>query len=99
MIQLIGNGTTTNSSAIGSKVQLDTKLGKQYGVVSGGRGCCEQDMLPLHFGLKKESEITGLVVSWTDGTECTLESMAVEGGAYITIKQEGCEVSSSKFVN
>lgn len=95
---LVGNGTTTNSSAIGSKVTVTTKLGNQYKTVSGGRGCCEQDMLPLHFGLKKETE-ADIVVSWTDGTECKADKMAVDGNFYITITQEGCDIKSNSLDN
>jgi len=98
VINLVGNGTTTNSSAIGSRVAVTTKLGNQYKSVSGGRGCCEQDMLPLHFGLKKETEIDFLV-TWTDGSECKAEKLAVEGSSYITVTQEGCDIKSTKLGN
>jgi len=96
VIQLVGNGTTTNRSAIGSKVEVGSKLGKQYRVISGGKGCCEQNMLPAHFGIKKQKEID-LLVSWTDGTECSAEKIAIEGSTYITVKQEGCEINSTNL--
>ena len=96
VIKLVGNGTTTNSSAIGSKVVVTTKLGSQHKAVSGGKGCCEQNMLPLHFGLKEETE-ADIVVSWNDGTQCNAEKMAVDGSSYVTIQQEGCDISSTKI--
>lgn len=96
VVNLVGNGTTTNTSAIGSKVTLTTKLGSQYKAVSGGSGCCEQNMLPLHFGLKKEIE-ADIVVNWTDGTECQASKMAVEGSSYITVNQQGCDITTSKI--
>ena len=98
VVNLIGNGTTTNTSAIGSNVAVTSKLGSQSKTVSGGSGCCEQNMIPLHFGLKKDTE-ADIVVSWTDGTQCTAEKVAVEGSSYITVKQEGCEISNSKLGN
>ena len=98
VVNLMGNGTTTNTSAIGSRVTVTTKLGSQYKTVSGGKGCCEQDMLPLHFGLKKETE-ADILVSWTDGTECQAKKLAIEGSSYITVKQQGCDIKSSKIGN
>ena len=98
VIKLVGNGTTTNSSAIGSKVVVTTKLGSQHKAVSGGKGCCEQNMLPLHFGLKEETE-ADIVVSWNDGTQCNAEKMAVDGSSYVTIQQEGCDISTTKLSN
>ena len=96
VIKLVGNGTTTNLSAIGSKVTVTTKLGTQNKAVSGGKGCCEQNMLPLHFGLKKETE-ADIVVSWNDGTQCTAQKMAVDGSSYVTVVQEGCDISTTKL--
>jgi len=98
VVNLVGNGTTTNSSAIGSRVAVTTKLGNQIKAVSGGSGCCEQNMLPLHFGLKKEAE-ADIVVSWTDGTECKAEKLAVDGNSYITVTPQGCDIKSTKIGN
>ena len=89
VIQLIGNGTNTNTSAIGSRVILKTSMGTQIREVSGGSGCCEQNMLPLHFGVGKDKD-ANLVVKWTDGNECEFDNIVLDTSKRVKIFQNDC---------
>ncbi|MGH7801600.1 MAG: CRTAC1 family protein [Thermodesulfobacteriota bacterium] len=91
IIELIGNGETTNTSAIGVRVEVVTSEGLQIREVSGGRGCCEQDMLPLHFGVGQEKEVD-IKVNWADEDEnvCTFNAVDVEGGPLFLISEDEC---------
>ena len=89
IIKLIGNGQTTNTSAIGTKVEVSTSSGIQIREVSGGRGCCEQDMLPLHFGVDQEKEVD-IKVKWTDENVCTFNTVDVEDESLFMISEDEC---------
>ena len=89
IINLIGNGETTNTSAIGTRVEVSTSKGVQIREVSGGRGCCEQDMLPIHFGIGNENG-ADIQVQWTDGEECNFPNVNVEGGRLFQILEDEC---------
>lgn len=92
IIKLIGNGLTTNTSAIGTRVKVSTSNGDQIREVSGGRGCCEQDMLPIHFGIGKENE-ANIRVEWThDGDVCAFNTIDVKGGRMFSISENGCVI-------
>jgi hypothetical protein len=91
IIRLIGNGHTTNTSAIGTRVQVSTPNEKQIREVSGGRGCCEQDMLPLHFGVGNQRQ-ADIHVEWTDGEVCTFNNVDVGDGGMFSISENGCSV-------
>jgi hypothetical protein len=92
IINLAGDGVTTNISAIGARVEVTTSKGTQIREVSGGRGCCEQDMLPVHFGLGNEG-VADILVRWTGGDECSFEGVNVEGGRLFQISENGCNIS------
>lgn len=93
IMKLVGNGQTTNTSAIGTRVEVNTSKGVQIREVSGGRGCCEQDMLPVHFGVGNENEVD-IQVQWTDadGEECNFPDVNVEGGPLFQVSQIGCRI-------
>ena len=91
VLKLIGNGVDTNTSAIGARVELNTSRGIQIREVSGGRGCCEQDMLPLHFGLGNEKKVD-ILVKWTGGQQCSFKEVKVEGGRMLRISENGCNI-------
>lgn len=93
IITLIGNGLTTNTSAIGTRVKVSTSRGNQIREVSGGRGGCEQDMLPIHFGVGKERE-ADIQVEWTDGNVCAFNSIDVRGGSMFSISENGCSINT-----
>jgi len=93
IVELVGDGLTTNTSAIGSKAFVETSGKKQVREVSGGRGCCEQDMLPLHFGLGEDSEFS-LKIRWTNNDVCEFDNLSVKNGLYYKIMQEECDLFS-----
>jgi len=92
IIKLIGNDLTTNTSAIGTRVEVTTSKGIQIREVSGGRGCCEQDMLPLHFGVGNEN-VVEIQVQWADGEICTFSNVNVEGERLFQISESNCTIS------
>lgn len=89
VVKLVGNGTSTNTSAIGSRVILKTSRGMQMREVSGGSGCCEQNMLPLHFGVGKEKD-ANLIVKWTDGKQCKFDNLVLDTSKRLKIYQNEC---------
>lgn len=91
VIELVGDGVFTNISAIGSRVEASTSSGSQIREVSGGRGCCEQDMLPVHFGLGDEEE-ADIRVEWPSGAACVFNNVDVQGGRRFLIFEEGCDM-------
>ncbi len=91
ILKLRGDGSLTNTSAIGTRVELRTSSGIQIREVSGGRGCCEQDMLPLHFGLGKEKRVD-ILVKWTSGKQCSFNGVNVDGGKVLKLSEEGCDL-------
>ena len=92
IIKLVGNGEKTNISAIGTRVEVSSSKGIQVREVSGGRGCCEQDMLPLHFGVGNEN-VVEIQVQWADGEICTFSNVNVEGGPLFQISESNCTIS------
>lgn len=91
VIELIGDGINTNTSAIGSRIKLDTMNKSQIREIFSSKGCCENDMLPAHFGLGQETEF-GITVNWTNGDKCKFEKLNVEDNRYYKVYQEGCRL-------
>jgi enediyne biosynthesis protein E4 len=91
ILRLIGDGVFTNTSAIGTRVEVNTSSGIQIREVSGGEGCCSQDMLPVHFGLGNDNKVD-IVVRWDGGEECIFEGINVTGGRLFSILEDGCEL-------
>lgn len=71
MIRLVGNGTTSNRDAIGSRVELfldgDKDL-KSIRTLHAGEGYLSQSSRWLHFGLGDQTDIEKVSVRWPDGT-------------------------------
>ncbi len=91
VIELVGDGISTNTSAVGTRVEVETSRGIQVREVSGGRGCCEQDMLPLHFGVGREDRVD-IRVEWTGGAVCMFRNVDVKGGRVFLISEDGCGI-------
>ena len=91
IIDLVGDGVLSNSSAIGARVEVLTSRGTQIREVSGGKGCCEQDMLPVHFGVGKDSQVD-ISVDWPRGEDCSFLDIDVDGGRFYIIFQDGCDI-------
>lgn len=94
-LKLEGNGKTTNTSAIGARVEVKTPAtGLQVREVSGGKGCCEQDMLPVYFGLGSEKAVD-IVVKWPGGEACKFEKTPVGKNKQFIIREAGCKLIPS----
>jgi len=91
IIELIGDGNKTNRSAIGTRIELRTSNYMQIREVSGGRGCCEQDMLPVHFGIGSKNK-ADISVTWTDGKSCSYENIDIPRNSKFEINQVGCKL-------
>jgi hypothetical protein len=91
IFELVGNGVSSNVSAIGARVSISSSSGVQVREVSGGKGCCEQDMLPVHFGLGND-RLVDVVVDWPGGGDCFFTDVDVDGGRIYTIFQDGCDI-------
>ncbi len=92
--ELIGNGLTSNSSAIGARVEVVTGNEKQIREVSGGRGCCEQDMLPVYFGLGKNRSADVKVI-WPSGNTCSFKDLSVVEANHFTVHEVKCDIIPS----
>lgn len=91
VINLIGDGIFTNTSAIGTRVEVKTSRGTQIREVSGGKGCCENDMLPVHFGVGGDTEVD-ILVKWSGGGECFFDGVDVDGDRIFTVMERDCEL-------
>lgn len=91
-LHLTGDGIKSNKSAIGARVSVTTAGGVQVREVSGGRGCCEQDMLPLYFGLGDETT-ADIDVTWPSGKKCVFKEISVAKSNELAISEIKCEIN------
>jgi len=78
-VHLIGNGTTVNRAAIGSKVRIVVPgLGTLSRHVEAGTGQGNQNEPTLHFGLGSHAGPVTLEVRWTDGTTQIVPNVGVD---------------------
>jgi hypothetical protein len=66
-IQFELEGTRSNRSAIGARVEMFWNDQQQVQEVSGGNGYASQNQRRLHFGLGKEPRIDKAVIHWPSG--------------------------------
>ncbi|GAB4195473.1 MAG: hypothetical protein Tsb002_28020 [Wenzhouxiangellaceae bacterium] len=66
-IKLILEGTQSNRSAIGARVEITTDTGTIVREVSGGAGRGSFNSLPLLIGLGSASQINQLLIRWPNG--------------------------------
>ena len=98
-LNLIGGGLLSNSSAIGAGVGVINTDGVQVREVSGGRGCCEQDMLPVYFGVGQDDTID-VNVKWPSGRTCSFKDLSLEKVNHFTIHEIKCNIiPSNKITN
>jgi len=71
-------GTFSNRSAIGSRVEVQTDLGTTVQEVSGGAGRGSFNSLPLEFGLGAASEIQQVTVRWPSGSSEPFGPLAID---------------------
>jgi len=71
-------GSASNRSAIGARVEVVWTGGRQMQVVSGGSGFSAQNQRRLHFGLGPATAVDRLVVRWPSGRTETIERPAID---------------------
>lgn len=94
-LNLIGNSLVTNTSAIGARVEIVSGDETQVREVSGGRGCCEQDMLPVYFGIGQNKSID-IKVKWPSGETCLFKDIMVDKVSRYTIHELKCDIIPSE---
>ncbi len=98
-LNLIGSGLLSNSSAIGARVEVIGTGGIQIREVSGGRGCCEQDMLPVYFGVGQDETID-VNIKWPSGRTCSFKDLSLKNVIRFTIHEIKCDIiPSNKITN
>jgi hypothetical protein len=71
-------GTVSNRSAIGARVNLYWDGQQQAQVVTGGSGFSAQSQRPLHFGIGASTIVDRVVITWPSGRTQTIEHPAVD---------------------
>ncbi len=96
-LKLVGDGLKSNSSAIGARVEVVAGSNKQTREVSGGRGCCEQDMLPVYFGLGNNDTVD-VNIKWPSGKTCSFNDLSVAEVNHFTIHEIKCDIIPSNKI-
>jgi hypothetical protein len=76
-------GTASNRSAIGARVDVYWGGHRQVQVVSGGSGFSAQSQRPLHFGLGTATAVDRIVVTWPSGREQTIAHPAIDQAHHV----------------
>ena len=87
----------SNSSAIGARVEVIGTEGIQVREVSGGRGCCEQDMLPVYFGVGQNNTVD-VNIKWPSGRTCSFKDLSLENVNHFTIHEIKCDIVPSNGI-
>jgi len=67
-------GTTSNRSAIGARVEVHWDASVQVQEISGGSGFSAQNQRRLHFGLGAQEQVARAIIRWPSGRIQTLET-------------------------
>jgi hypothetical protein len=86
-IELALEGTASNRSAIGARVELQWNRQKQVQEIGGGNGFSSQNDRRLHYGLGAATKVDRIVIRWPSGTMQTLENPAVD--RILSVKEPG----------
>ncbi len=71
-------GTSSNRSAIGARVEVVWEGRRQVQEVSGGSGFSAQNQRRLHVGLGAATAVDRVVIRWPSGAKDTLERPAID---------------------
>jgi hypothetical protein len=71
-------GTASNRSAIGARVELYWNGQRQVQEVSGGSGFSAQNQRRLHYGLGTASAVDRAVIRWPSGRTQTIDAPAID---------------------
>ncbi len=77
-IEIALEGTASNRSAIGARVELQWNGQTQVQEVQGGNGFSSQNDRRLHYGLGASTKIDRFVIRWPSGKSQTIESPAID---------------------
>ena len=77
-IEIALEGTASNRSAIGARVELQWNGQTQVQEVQGGNGFSSQNDRRLHYGLGSATKIDRLVIRWPSGKSQTIENPQVD---------------------
>ena len=77
-IQFELEGTSSNRSAFGARVELQWNGRKQVQEVAAAAGFSAQNQRRLHFGLGEASMVDRVVIRWPSGRRQTIETPAVD---------------------
>ncbi len=78
-------GTTSNRSAIGSRIRCEAGAAVQYQEVRGGGSYISQNDLRVHFGLAEATKVDRLEVRWPNGLEEEWVDVSVD--RFITLEE------------
>ena len=109
-VKIALEGTTSNRSAIGTKVRLTTPNGQTQYYYYSGVGFMSQSLQPVLFGLGDQTEVTNIEVTWPNGLVENFKDIEInsllkfrEGNGYtahypVSNKISGCtDVNSCSF--
>jgi len=71
-------GTASNRSAIGARVELHWDRHQQAQEVSGGSGFSAQNDRRLHFGVGSVSKVDRAVITWPSGRMQTIDAPVLD---------------------
>ena len=71
-------GTASNRSAIGARVEVHWNGRRQVQEVSGGSGFSAQNQRPLHYGLGSATDVDRVVIRWPSGRTDTIDRPAID---------------------
>ena len=71
-------GTASNRSAIGARVEVQWNGRRQVQEVSGGSGFSAQNQRRLHYGLGASAEVERVVIRWPSGHTQTIERPGID---------------------
>jgi hypothetical protein len=78
-------GTRSNRSAIGARIEIEAGGRKQFSGVRSGASYISQDDLRVHFGLGGQTRVDRVRIRWPNGA--TEEFGALEADRIVTIKE------------
>ena len=71
-------GTVSNRSAIGARVEVHWGGRRQVQEVSGGSGFSAQNQRRLHYGLGSAAEVEKVVIRWPSGRTETIDRPPID---------------------
>jgi enediyne biosynthesis protein E4 len=94
-LRVIAIGGPSNRDGIGSKVQLliDGNPGP-WSIVKTGSSYCSQSELPLTFGIGRATRVSGLKITWPDGSVDNVA--AIDANQTVTIQERRGIIRSTR---